>query len=317
MRVAAALLLSLTLLAGPTQAGSELLRLRRMDGEPFVALLQRPAVARAPVVLVLHDRACGPTRTPPARIDAPPGMARLALAAEPAAGPSGAGCLQAPTEARVLDVMTAVAALRADAPWWDRRLYLVGLSEGALAALAAAALLPEARGVVLVNPPPDAPGRAEDLRKPVLVLQPPRAERAVVATGGPVLRRPANAPAAVEVEVARFLVEQERRLEREQPAAPSAPVRTAGPAANSGKAAGRGPALTSSTKDGPAPSRAVATPRKRPTTDAPPPRAMAARVRPSPSTPSRPVARPAPRLRAKLPAGPSLPPETRPSAPRT
>jgi hypothetical protein len=326
MRVAApqavtGLALSLALLiSGPAAAGSEVLRFKRLDGEGVNASLERPAGSRkVPLLIVLHDRPCGrAVRDPPPRLQTPPGVARLEIAPKPPEA-LPAGCLQAPTEARVLDVLTAVAALRTEAPWWNRRLYLAGASEGALAALNAASLTPETRGVVLLDPPPGAAparGTAAGLAGPVLVLQRVGVPRFPLRTGGRVThRQPART--AVQGELEAFLLQQEGRPQPRQvvsePPAPAQPTVAARPRRTAGRAA--------SVKDGPetASTRAsaAAPARTPPKADAPPRPAKAATVRRAAAAPSRPAAPPAGRLRAKLPAGPDLPPATRPPAPRT
>ena len=315
MRVAAPLALCLALLVpGPAAAETEVLRFKRLDGEGVNASLERPAgLRRAPLLIVLHDRPCGrAVRDPPPRLLTPPGMARLEIAPKPPEA-LPAGCLQAPTEARVLDVLTAVAALRAEAPWWNRRLYIAGASEGALAALNAASLTPETRGLILLDPPPGAAparGAAAGLTGTVLVLQRAAAPRFALQTGGRVLhRQPARAE--IQTELEDFLLQQEGRP-RPRRAAAEAPAPA--PRARRGADA---PAL--SVKEGPAsPQPSAAAPARTPPRAGGRPRpARAATVRRPDAAPSRTAAPPAPRLRAKLPAGPDLPPATRPPAPRT
>lgn len=297
MNAAAPLVLTLALLAAsPAGAGPEALELRRADGGSASAVLQPPRreVRKAPVMIVLHDRACGPTRTPPPRMESPSDMGRLAIGAGSAGDDD---CAQPPTAERVADVSAAIVALRSEAPWWNGRAYLVGVGGGAQAAVLAARRTPGAQGVVLVHPSSAAVRNARRLKAPVLILP----------------SRKTKSPLAVEARAALFLagIEAEAgRPARTQVAEPAPKPRKAPPVASSGLRA-------ASTKDGPEPPSEVAGLRSRPTTGAPPLRATVARVRPSAATPSRPAASLAPRLRARLPAGPSLPPETRPSAPRT
>ncbi|MDP8916807.1 MAG: hypothetical protein M3M95_06355, partial [Pseudomonadota bacterium] len=175
MRVAVLLaLLPILLTAAAADAGTQIVRFEEVDGSTVSGTLERPRrKSPVPLLLVLRDRPCGAHgRSAPApRVNAPPGAARLELA-PPQTARGTPPCGPAAHQARVLEVVTAVTRLREDAPWWNRRLYLVGASEGARVAASAAELLPEAGGVVLIDPPQGAGASlGAERRAPVLLLQ--------------------------------------------------------------------------------------------------------------------------------------------------
>lgn len=300
MRVAVLLALTSTLLTVAPGALAEIVRFREVDGSSVSGTLERPkGPRRAPLLLVLRDRTCGREREPglKPRIDAPEGTARLELAPPQPGARGGAACGSAAHQARVLEVVTAVTRLREDARWWNRRLYIAGSSGGATVAASAAKLLPETKGVVLIDPPAAATdGRTG--AAPILLLQAASAPGTVPARA--TRRRKLNSEAEAAPEIAAFIAAQEARF---APRPVRADTTAAAPKAK------RAPVRTAavSTKE----PLEAAPAHKRPKAGAPPPPAKAAKVRPALAGPSRQAVAPPPRLRARLPAEPDLPPARR------
>jgi hypothetical protein len=119
MRVGAFLAICTTL-AVASPAPAQELRATSLHGEPIVLEVGGEPGRASAAALVF---AGGCERRPPSSNFKPPsGVVELRL---PACDPA------ASSERRLLDVLAAAAHLRAKAPWWNRRLYLIGAGEGA------------------------------------------------------------------------------------------------------------------------------------------------------------------------------------------
>lgn len=147
-------------------AAQQHVRVQRLDDTYIDVFLDRgPGAAKQAVVLLLQGSGCNsiaPANAALNKLVAPtqgwavlriekPGIAPV-LDAEPAKPVCPSEYLQKNTiDARVLDVLNVFAHLRAEAPWWNQRAYLIGASEGATVAAVTASLAAETQGVVLIN----------------------------------------------------------------------------------------------------------------------------------------------------------------------
>lgn len=141
---------------------TERLQLRRLDDTTIDAYLDRGrGTGGQALALLLQGSGCGSVAPPDAALN---GMlqanAQLATLRIEKPGVSATSdekacsaeyLAQNTIQARVMDVLSVVAHLRGQAPWWNRRLYVIGASEGATVAAISGALAAETRGVVLVN----------------------------------------------------------------------------------------------------------------------------------------------------------------------
>lgn len=147
---------------------SEHLKVQRLDDTVIDAYLERPtADGRHSILLSFQGSKCstvspGGDRLP---IPTPPGVARLFIE-KYAVTPTTKGSACPPAylanntiDGRVLDALTVVAHLRANAPWWNGRLYLAGASEGAVVAAITGSLAGETEGLILINGPLGRPFR--------------------------------------------------------------------------------------------------------------------------------------------------------------
>jgi hypothetical protein len=209
-------------------------------------------------MIVLHDRPCGPTKTPPPLIDAPPGIARLALSAE-----AGAGSVPAPAVSRRRPRPGVWTCSRGRRP--ARRGALVEpapLSRRPVRGRPGRAQRrqPDARtrGVVLVHPPSSAvSGGADGLKAPRAADPAARAGARRVKVGGPLQRKRADAAPAIEAETTRFLLAQ-----RVGPRLPSKrSQQRPSPAGGSARRAGA-PACVAGRQGRPAPPRRLALPQR-------------------------------------------------------
>ena len=227
MRVA--LLLACCLAAAP--AAAEPMRVPRVGGGGLLEARYEPSPLNrpVPVALLVRDGCAGWTQP---RFGAPKGVVPVEFSLPCRRG-------GADLEGGVLDVLTLVARLRTDAPWWDRRLYLLGSGEGAAVAAAAAGLAPEVSGVILIDgdaTPADARADA-----PVLLL---RTDVTGRPGGRPRVYDPARItyreladPASALAEASAWLARREASRARPQPVErakqaeparpPSAPRKTA------------------------------------------------------------------------------------------
>lgn len=143
-------------------AQAETLRVPRLDDTHIQAYVDAPADGRrAGILLVLQGSEClsvhpGGDRFP---FDLPADVVRLDIEKYGITAESeGAGeaCPEAylannTIDGRVLDALTTLAWLKANAPWWDGRLFVAGASEGATIAAIVGALHPDTQGMILVN----------------------------------------------------------------------------------------------------------------------------------------------------------------------
>jgi hypothetical protein len=250
MRVAILLALSFCACA----AAAEPLRVPRVGGGLIEAAVEPASRGRAaPVALLVRD-GCVAALQP---FTAPAGVAPVELALPCRPGED--------VRSGVLDVITVLDSLREAAPWWDRRLYLLGEgARGAAVAAGAAALTPEVKGVVLIGG--EATPAEVGAEAPLLLIRTgaTRSSRQRPAVFDParVTYRELSDPAAAFPEASRWLARQAAPRQPEPAAkapAPSAPRKTAkadarprpakaptivlAPAVTAPKAAPRPPAL--------------------------------------------------------------------------
>ena len=157
--------IGLALAAGSAQAADTPghFQVQRADDSDIDAYVSPPTSGKAAIVLMLQGSVCeSSSPASPQHIPFPVSgrIVRLDIekyAVTPAtADPTDQHCPKPYLEhntvpGRVLDVLTVAAWLRGHAPWWNHRLYLVGVSEGASVAALAGPLIPETRGIVIIN----------------------------------------------------------------------------------------------------------------------------------------------------------------------
>lgn len=152
----------------PGVAPAETLSIPRLDDTTITAYLDRGvATERQSVLLTFQGSKCAtvapggdrlPLRTPPSvallhveKYGVTPSTKTDACPADYLANNT--------VDGRVIDALTVISHLRANAPWWNRRLYLAGVSEGAVVAAITAGLAGETEGVILINGPVGQPFR--------------------------------------------------------------------------------------------------------------------------------------------------------------
>lgn len=143
-------------------AQTRTLKIQRLDDSYITAYLDAaPVQGRAPILLQFQGSICeaiGPTGRGllPFKL---PGAVSLSLekyGLEQGTSPTAAPCPEDylahnTIDQRVFDALTVLAALRADAPWWDGRLFVAGVSEGATVAALVGGFSAETQGMVLIN----------------------------------------------------------------------------------------------------------------------------------------------------------------------
>ena len=314
MRAAPLLLLSL-LAAAPARA--ETLLLKRLDDSEITVELEPPAEGeRAAVAVLLPQVVCedGEAEATPPGVTAPKGTARLAI------GAGDADC-GASVERRALDVLTVLAHLRNRAPWWNGRMHLVGLDDGATVAALAGSLAPETESLVLIEPPAARSSRLANLLvhldAPVLLMEAEKPSRPLRMSADPLMKGVKD----LTVKTARGQDATAWRGVWSRPA-PGHPAWAAAYALAGQFVAAHEPAPRAAAAKAEAPKRAVtraakspaaAKPRKTARADAPRPRATAARIQLSPATVAPKVAPASVGLRASLPATPGPRPGTGPA----
>jgi len=162
--VLAALSTLLAATAASAQTTIETMTVRRLDDSQVTAYVERSDTpVKQSLLVILPGSQCesvAPAGTDRMRFSPPPGMARLDIekyGVTPETAGGGAKPCPAPylahntIDQRVIDVLSVVAHLRTEAPWWDGRLFLMGASEGATVAAVSGPLLAETRGIVLIN----------------------------------------------------------------------------------------------------------------------------------------------------------------------
>lgn len=152
-----------SLSAGVTLAEPVNLKVQRLDDSFIDVWIDPPAEgAKAGIVLMFQGSEClsvapGGDRIP---LTLPAGVVRMDIekygitpeAQRAEDGTCPADYLANNTiDGRVIDAMTVLAHLRSHAEWWDGRLFVGGLSEGATLAAIVGALASETEGVMLVN----------------------------------------------------------------------------------------------------------------------------------------------------------------------
>ncbi len=138
--------------------------IQRADDSVITAYVERPVgTVKQPLLLVLQGSICedvGPHGSDRMDFALPTGFACLDIEkygiSETSKGAEDKPCpaeyLQHNSiDQRVLDVLTVIAYLRTRASWWNGRLFLMGTPEGATVAAMSGSLLPETRGIVLIN----------------------------------------------------------------------------------------------------------------------------------------------------------------------
>jgi pimeloyl-ACP methyl ester carboxylesterase len=152
------------MLAAPWAAKAQTvpLQVQRLDDTLIQAYVDAPPkTGKAPILLQFQGSGCvalGPGGRGLLPLSAP-GMVRLSIekyGLDPQTAPQGAPCPKTyldhnDIDGRVFDALTVLAKLRADAPWWDGRLFVSGVSEGATVAALVGGFAAETRGVVLIN----------------------------------------------------------------------------------------------------------------------------------------------------------------------
>lgn len=178
VRAIHSLLLALSFCAASAAAlaadRSEQIKVQRLDDTFIDAYLDRPEGAGLQSILLNFQGSKCTTVSPGGDrfpIPTPPSVARLhiekyAITPTTAVPPTtkNPACppayLQNNTiHGRVIDALTVVAYLRANAPWWNGRLYLAGASEGAVVAAITGSLASETQGLILINGPVGRPFR--------------------------------------------------------------------------------------------------------------------------------------------------------------
>lgn len=145
-----------------TAAHAEVLNIPRLDDSHIHAYVEPPAAGdRAGLLLVFQGSECSSVRPDGDRFpyDLPEGIVRLDIekygvnAAQEGVGEACPAAYLANNtiDGRVMDALTTLAWLRANAPWWDGRLFVAGASEGATVAAIVGALSSHTQGVILVN----------------------------------------------------------------------------------------------------------------------------------------------------------------------
>ena len=138
------------------------LRILRLDDSLIdVYVAAPPSGDKAAIALVLQGSECtsvgpGGDRFP---LTLPAGVVRMDIekyGITPTSQRDGDACpadylANNTVDGRVLDVLTVLAHLRANAEWWDGRLFVAGASEGATVAAIVGSLVPETHGVILIN----------------------------------------------------------------------------------------------------------------------------------------------------------------------
>ena len=203
----AALAASLSLVPAAA-AASETLRVPRISGGLVEARYDPPRPNRTTGVVLVVEDACE-LKTWGGSFAPPQGLTPVEVALNCAGGGPDLGDT-------VLDVLTVVRDLRANAEWWNGRLYLLGSGEGAAAASAAAGLLGEVEGVVLVDAParvantaPETPVLLVQTAAPALADEPPHDPRIT-------RRRAADANAAF-AEASRWIRRQDATRQAPEP----------------------------------------------------------------------------------------------------
>lgn len=151
-------------LAGVAAAEPVNLKVQRLDDSRIDAFVDRSDGAeQVGLVLMLQGSLCesvSPATDNRFPLTLPPGTVRLDIEkygiTPETQDETGEHCpadylAHNTIDGRVMDVLTVIADLRANAPWWNGELYVSGVSEGATVAAIVAALIPETRGAILIN----------------------------------------------------------------------------------------------------------------------------------------------------------------------
>ena len=149
---------------GAWAAAPESLSVQRADDSQISAFVERADVAgKQSVLLILQGSQCmdvAPGGVDHMKFELPPGIARLDIQkygiTPQVNGNDRKSCpalylANNTVQQRIADVLAVVADLRLHASWWNGKIYLMGTSEGATVAAMAGPLLPETRGIVLIN----------------------------------------------------------------------------------------------------------------------------------------------------------------------
>lgn len=138
--------------------------LKRADGSEITAYLEgQNGAEKMGIMLILQGSMCGsvaPTGNDRLGYTVPRKLVRLDIE-KYGISPTRHGDDSKPcptdylahntVDQRVYDVMQTIAFLRNHAPWWNGRLYMLGTSEGATIASLSGPLIPEMKGIVLIN----------------------------------------------------------------------------------------------------------------------------------------------------------------------
>lgn len=162
MHVLTSLALSLSMLFAAT-AHAEPLHIQRLDDSVIDVYLDPPAAGeRSGILLVFQGSECTSVNPEGDRFPftLPAGIVRMDIQkygitpdrqrAEDGTCPADY-LVNNTVDGRVLDTLTVLSWLRAQAPWWDGRLFVAGASEGATVAAIVGSLAPETQGLILIN----------------------------------------------------------------------------------------------------------------------------------------------------------------------
>jgi pimeloyl-ACP methyl ester carboxylesterase len=150
--------------SGFTADSIEHLTLSRVDGSEINAYLEgRHGLEKRGIMLIVQGSMCGsvaPTGNDRLDYQVPASLVRMDIEkyglTSAQHGDDSAPCpsqylAHNTIDQRIYDILQVVAYLRGHANWWNGRLYVMGTSEGATVGALAAPLIPETKGIVLIN----------------------------------------------------------------------------------------------------------------------------------------------------------------------
>lgn len=146
--------------AKPAVSRDDDFTLTRLNGTALDAYLRRPVHAgKFPLIVLMQGSGCDSLVDPFLQLTESYGDRYARLVVEKVGvkrGDDGQHCTQDylnynTVDLRVFDYLQVLAHLRAAAPWWDGKLYIIGASEGGLTAGILAAFAPETQRVAILS----------------------------------------------------------------------------------------------------------------------------------------------------------------------